>query len=243
MERSEDADRIVDGELAATSRAVARAVRLRIKLAPGVKLVDVLGSEPLSARRTKRVKEAEKSIDLRLARNLGIEADRGDDEDGIQIVIPSFYAGDTHTILLDVVVSGPGPVAEVTARYKDLTELRNTVSKASLALARSSSPPGPLETNVLKNYLAFHLSRELELAADSLERGDTASTVARLGEARRLFSGLHFGHDAELSRDVAMLSEYIDILSSTKAPILLSYLADSLRYAGATKLRAPAVLT
>ena len=39
LEQSADANRIVDQELAATSRAVARALRLRIKLADGVRLV------------------------------------------------------------------------------------------------------------------------------------------------------------------------------------------------------------
>ena len=139
LEQSSDASSIVDRELAASSRVVARALRLRIKLADGVKLVDVIGSVSLNERQAERVREAEKSIDLRLSRNLGIEADRGEDEDGIQVVIPSFYAGDSHTILLDVVASGPGPIAEVTARYKDLAELRNTVAKASLALPRSTA--------------------------------------------------------------------------------------------------------
>ena len=157
LEQAADANTIVERELAASSRVVARALRLRIKLADGVKLVDVIGSVSLNERQAERVREAEKSIDLRLSRNLGIEADRGEDEDGIQIVIPSFYAGDAHTILLDVVAARPGPIAEVTVRYKDLAELRNTVARASLALPRSTSIDidninrGPLETNVLKS--------------------------------------------------------------------------------------------
>ena len=246
LEQASDANSIVDRELAASSRAVARALRLRIKLAEGVKLVDVIGSESLSERQSKRVREAEKSIDLRLARNLGIEADRGEDEDGIQIVIPSFYAGDSHTILLDVVVTGPGPIVEVTARYKDLAELRNTVAKASLALPRSTTSDviaGPLETNVLKNYLAFHLSEVLEAAADKLERGDRSGAIGKLDEVRRLLAGLDFRNDAEISRDVTMLNEYIDVLSSSVEPALVAYLADSLRYASVSKRRLPQTLT
>jgi len=248
LEQASDANSIVDRELAASSRVVARALRLRIKLADGVKLVDVIGSVSLNERQAKRVREAEKSIDLRLSRNLGIEADRGEDEDGIQIIIPSFYAGDSHTILLDVVASRPGPIAEVTVRYKDLTELRNTVAKASLALPRSTSvntniDTGPLETNVLKNYLAFRLSEELAGAADQLDRGDRPAAVARLDAARRLLAGLGFGIDPEIARDVAMLSEYIRVLSSSVEPALVAYLADSLRYASASKRRLPAALT
>ena len=196
LEQASDANSVIDRELAASSRVVARALRLRIKLADGVKLVDVIGSVSLNERQAERVREAEKSIDLRLSRNLGIEADRGEDEDGIQIVIPSFYAGDAHTILLDVVAAWPGPIAEVTVRYKDLAELRNTVARASLALPRSSSGDidninrGPLEINVLKNYLAFHLSEVLEGAADKLEQGDRSGAIDELDEVRRLLAGL-----------------------------------------------------
>ena len=243
LEQSADANRIVDQELAATSRAVARALRLRIKLADGVRLVDVLDSSPLSERQTARVKEAEKSIDLRLSRNLGIEADRGEDEDGIQIVIPSFYAGDAHTILLDVVASGPGPIAEVTVRYKDLAALENTVAKASLALSGTTATEGPLERNVLKNFLALHLSRELEGAADMLDRGDQGGALARIEHLRNLWLGLSsaaspaFTSDRETARDIAMLSEYVIALTSSTTPSLVAYLADSLRYAGAGKRR------
>ena len=171
VERPVKADAVIDRELSATSRVVARAVRLRIKLAEGVQLVDVLGSEPLSARVAQQTREAEEAIDLRLARNLGIEADRGEDEDGIQIVIPSFYADDAHTFLLDVVVPGPGAVAEVTARYKDLGELENTVARASLSLANSGKAPGPLETSVVEDYFSFKVSRALANAAGALETG------------------------------------------------------------------------
>jgi hypothetical protein len=44
----------------------------------------------------------------------------------MQIVIPSFFTGDSHVILLDVVVAGPGPVADVTLRYKDLVSCATT---------------------------------------------------------------------------------------------------------------------
>jgi hypothetical protein len=236
LEKSADANRIVDEELAATSRTVARALRLRIKLAKGVKLVNVLDSSPLSERQSERVREAEKSIDLRLARNLGIEADRGEDEDGIQIIIPSFYAGDAHTILLDVVAPGPGPIAEVTVRYKDLAALENTVTKAILALPGTMATEGPLERNVLKNYLALYLSRELEGAADLLDHGDQRGALARIELLRSLWAGLPVS-DREMARDIAMLTEYVTALKSSTTPSLVAYLADSLRYAGAGKRR------
>ncbi len=238
LDNANDAAGIVSRELSAGSRVVARALRLRIKLAPGVRLVDVIGSHPLSERQTTQVKQAEKSIDLRLSRNLGIEADRGDDEDGIQILIPSFYAGDSHTILLDVVVDAPGPLGDVTAKYKDLTLLRNTEARASTSLAALSARNvyGPLETNVSENFLAHRLAERLERTSDSLRRGDSQGAVIVLEQAVAHFRARGRHHDIEMTRDLAMLRSYIQLVTAASEPSLLSYLADSLRFAAATKL-------
>ncbi len=185
-----DAPRLVDQELATDSDVVARAVRLRIRLAAGVRLVGVVGSRRLDEAQVERVREAERSIDLRLSRNLGIESDRGDDEDGIQVVIPVFRAGDAHVILLDVVASGPGAVADVSVRYKDLAFLRNGVARASISLPAGAAVPGPLERNVLKNLLAWRLAETLGRASAAAEGGDLAGATALVGEARALCAGL-----------------------------------------------------
>jgi len=231
---------LVDRELSAASRAIARAVRLRIRLAPGVKLIDVLGSERLDEARAERVRESERSVDLRLSRNLGIEADRGEDEDGIQIVIPNFYAGDSHVILLDVVAPGPGPLADVTVRYKDLVHLRNGISRASLDVGRDARPDGPLERNVVKNLLSFSLSRTLDEAGRALKANDGARARTLLDEFAALLDGLRrelpgLGNDPEVEADIAMLGEYRRLLDDGR-PDRLDYLADSLRYAALLKV-------
>jgi hypothetical protein len=51
---------VVQRELSAISKVVARALRLNIRLAPGVKLVEVLGSERLNPKLTAQVRKAEK---------------------------------------------------------------------------------------------------------------------------------------------------------------------------------------
>jgi TonB family protein len=216
-----EAPGIVDRELSSASRTVARAVRLRIQLAEGVHLVDVLGSEPLSARESERVRAEERAIDLRLARNLGIEADRGKDEDGIQIVIPAFYAGDAHAILLDVVADGPGPIASVTARYKDLVHLDNTVARASLGLPRSDAAPGPLETSVENDYRELRVSDALRAASEAIARGETGTASHRLQNAMTF----------AIERDRALLEAYLNLFPRLPA----SYLSDSLLYASALK--------
>lgn len=241
---ADDASTLVDRELHAAGRAVARAVRLRIRLAPGVELVDVLGSENLSAKAAQRVREAEQSIDRRMARNLGIRADRGKDEEGIQIVIPSFFAGDSHTVLLDVVVPGPGPVADVSVRYKDLVYKRNGVARAQLAIAEGRRAPGPLERNVLKNQLAHELASAAASAAEQLAMGDRAAAERTLGAVRDLIAGMQaeipgWENDEELRADETLLTQYLTVLGRRFAGPQRGHLADSLRYLAYRRLIPP----
>lgn len=232
---------IVDRELASASRAIARAVRLRIRLAPGVQLVDVIGSEPLDAKRTQRVRDAERSIDQRLARRLGIEADRGEDEEGIQIVIPSFYAGDEHVVLLDVVAPGAGAIADVTMRYKDLIQLKNSVARAGLAVGRDAAPAGPLQRNVTKNLLSQRLADCLAEAAELVRGGDSAQAAGRIESFSKLLEGLRrelpsLAGDTELGNDIAMLAAYRTALSNEMASNARLWLADSMTLAAKFKL-------
>jgi Ca-activated chloride channel family protein len=242
LETRSDAPRLVEAELTAASDIVARAIRLRIRLAPGVRLLEIVGSRRLDEAQAQRVREAERSIDLRLSRLLGIDSDRGEDEDGIQIVIPSFHASDAHVILLDVVAPGSGAVADVSVRYKDVVFLRNGVARASLSLPAGEQAMGPLERNVLKNLLALRLADSLAAAGSALDEGDPVRAAAFVERARSTRAGLlaslpGLAGDPELSRDVAMLREYAQLFTSGAATgPQLAYIADSLRYAGRLKL-------
>lgn len=242
----DDAAKLVDRELHAASRAVARAVRLRIRLAPGVELIDVLGSENLTEQAAQRVREAERSIDQRLARNIGIRADRGEDEEGIQIVIPSFFAGDSHAVLLDVVVPGPGPVADVSVRFKDLVYRRNGVARARLAIEDGHRGPGPLERNVLKNQLAHALAESAALAGRQLAAGHHSGAVQTLRGMRDLLVGLRleipgWDSDREIDDDVALLEQYLKALDTRYAGVdqHRHHLSDSLRYLAVRRLIPP----
>jgi TonB family protein len=231
---------LVDRELSAAASVVARALRLHIRLAPGVKLVDVLGSRPLGEVEAQKVREAEQSIDLRVAQNLGVTADRGEDDEGIQIVIPAYYAGDAHVVLLDVVVPGPGPVVDVTVRYKDLVYLRNGSARAHLGLARGSGRRGPLQMGVLKNLLSYRTSLELKKAGKLLAQRDGAGAGATLAAWRRLLSSLRAGvpdlaRDGDIARDLAMLDEYRAVLRRA-GDGEREHLASSLKVAGHLKV-------
>lgn len=219
LQSQADAKRIIDQELLVSSRAVARALRLKIRLAKGVKLINVIDSYNLNEKQAQRVRDAEQSLDQRLSKNLGITADRGEDEEGIQIVIPSFYAGDTHVILLDVVVTNTGPVADVTLKYKDLLYLNNAVTRKQLSLNSNPKELGPLNYNVIKNILAKKFSNDIQGASQLLENGNKNQALETLIKLQRLYQSMrvqfpNWNDDAEIFNDEKLLKKYIKLLQS-----------------------------
>jgi hypothetical protein len=243
------APQLIEEELHTSSRAVARAARLSIRLAPGVQLIDVVGSERLDTDRAQRVREIENSMDRRLNANLGIQADRGEDEGGIQIVVPSIYSGDSVTVLLDIVTDRPGAIAEVSLRYKDLVFLRNGSLRAHLDLPRremSGAVPnrGPAQLTVMKNLLSHHFVKAVERAAAALGRqqpGEAAAILramhATISQARQALP--EWASDKDLINDQQVLDRYIAALASPRAGAHQSFLADSLHYAAWAKIHRP----
>jgi hypothetical protein len=236
-----DAEALVRDELEAASRVVARAVRLRVRLAPGVELVDVLGSHRLDAGAAARVRASEAAIDGRVAAQLGIDSDRGSDEDGVQIVIPAFYSGDRHVVLLDLIVAGPGPVADVQLRSKDLVRLVNHTASATLALDRGVDTGTAQARSVLTSALGVEIARSYLEAARLVEAGDATSARARIDEVRSLVAGIgaempELGRDPAVGDDLVLLGRYLIALDEAHAPSSLASLATSLRYAGRRKL-------
>lgn len=222
------APRLAEEVLYAASRAVARAVRLRIELASGVKLIQVLGADKLVEAEIQQVREAEQSIDLRMARTRGIQADRGEDEAGIQIVIPHYYADTAHVVLLDVLVSGPGPVADVGVRYKDLVYGRNGVAQAQLSLPTGDATPGPLQHNVVQNLLAYQVAEHLRQAGDYLQTGQTRQARHQLADGIALLQGMpllqpNLERHAALEADLALLqaaAQAVDAYQQQLSPVL-----------------------
>lgn len=211
-----EAESIAERELNDVSRAVARAIRLNIRLAAGVKLIDVIGSKPLNSQRSEQLREAEQSLDRRMAKNYGIEADRGKDDDGIQIIIPSYYAGDDHVFLLDLVVEKPGAVADVTLKYKDLVYMNNGVTRAHLDLGRVQQPQGPLQFNVWKNLLALKLAETAKSSAQLISQ-QPAEAVSLLEEHMQLLQQMQqivpaWQQDEEIQSDIQMLKEFVAAL-------------------------------
>ena len=245
LETPSQARQLVEEELHASSRAVARAARLSIRLAPGVELIGVVGSEFLDTQRAERVREIETSMDRRLSANQGIQADRGEDEEGIQIVIPSIFSGDSLTVLVDIVTDRPGAIADVSLRYKDLVFLRNGNLQGHMGLpavqsAATDSNRGPAELAVLKNLLSHHFVMAMDEAATALGRqqADRAADILRamhatLEQARQKIPA--WTNDPDLIHDQQVLDRYIAALASPQAGTHQSFLTDSLQYAAWAK--------
>ena len=238
----DDAAQAAERELSAVARVVARAVRLRIRLATGVRLLSVLGSQPLDPPEAASVRQAESSIDQRVRKDLGIAQDRGEDEEGVQIVIPSFYAGDSHVVLLDVVAEGPGAVADITVRYKDLVQLGNASMRESLWLSNVELARGALQRNVLKNLVAFELAQRLRSAGDALAQANTGLARQELDRTLALLDTLvaavpEWSGDREVEADRALTAEYLSLLAHADQPARREFAADSLRFASLLKLQ------
>lgn len=226
----EDPAELVRSEIAAVSRVVARALRLNVKLAPGVRLVDVLGRRRLDAQSAQRARASERALDRQLASRLGIQANRERDDDGISILIPAFYADDTHTILLDLVVDNAGPVADVSLRYKDLLRLDNTEANERLVLPRGNAQRGPAQRDVMRDWLSWETSESLRRAARLLavDRAQAVQQLHAAGERVEQVGGALRLPRAQVQAHATVCARFAEAL---RAGADASLMADSLRYA------------
>ena len=164
------------------SRVVARLLRLNVRLASNVELIEIIGSRMLTHTQAQEVKASEAYMDRHLSQTMGIEHDRGQDDDGLQVVIPAFYGGDRHVISMILWVDAPGAVAEVSLNYKDLIKMNNATDAAAVSIAAA---PAPLT-------MIHHEVREVALhqwAATSLRH--QLKGVTKAFELSRLWDELH----------------------------------------------------
>lgn len=91
-----DLNTAVDAELASLAKVVARLLRVNVRLGPQAEGIRVIGSRVLEQAEVKAVKAREEATDRNLSKTMGLKADRGADDDGIQTVIPYFYGGDSQ---------------------------------------------------------------------------------------------------------------------------------------------------
>jgi soluble cytochrome b562 len=102
---------------------------------------------------------------------MGVKVDRGEDDDGIQTVIPYFYGGDAHVVLIELWVTRPGPIADVTLKFKDMVTLDNSTARVSASLSRLPKDETPAERAVKRNVKGFEFAVALDEAAGLVRQG------------------------------------------------------------------------
>jgi Ca-activated chloride channel family protein len=247
-----DTERVFARELDELTHVVAKAVRLRIRLADGVGLVRVLGATTLDAGQTRQVKTEEKKIDRKVYEELGIAPNRQrePDEPGLKLLIPGFYRGDHHVVMLELAIP-PGhrqrKVADVFLKYKDLVGNANRTAQATVSIdytPRRDEMIASVDRNVKKNLLGFQTGEALTEAAALTEQGRLAEAVRKVDE-RMVVLGVaaREWRDLDLDRDGQLLDRYKRVLAQLhRQPQLANgalgqYLKKSLTYSGYTLTR------
>lgn len=168
---SDGIDAAVDAELSMLSRVVARLLRLNIRLSKSAHCVRVLGAKVLTAQQVIEVKARESATDQQLSKTMGIKADRGQDDDGAQTVIPYFLGGDSHVVVLELWVDEPGLIADITLKYKDMVHLRNGTAKTAVSLRNHKRAETPRDLVVKANLEGIRLGESLTAMAEQLQSG------------------------------------------------------------------------
>ncbi len=223
-------DAPIGAEIESLAKVVARLLRLNVRLAPGVKAVRVLGSRKLEDEEVAQVKAREEAVDRQLSVAMGVTADRGEDDDGVQTVIPYFYGGDDHVVLIELWVERPGPVADVTLKYKDMVALGNATARASVALAATPRPETLEQVTVRRNVVSFRLAEALAEAGQQVRWGSVEDARATLSEAEAL---------AVEDADRRMLQGFREAVDGSDHPTR-PVLSDALALASERKLGQPA---
>ena len=242
-----DTQRVFAQELEELTHVVAKAIRLRIRLADGVGLVRVLGAATLDAAQTRQVKAEEKRIDRKVYEELGIAPNRQrePDEPGLKLLIPSFYRGDHHVVILELALPpghGRRKVADVFVKYKDLVRKTNRETQATVAIDYTPSRDEMIastDRNVKKNLLGFQTGEALTEAAALIEQGKIADAVRKIDERMVVLgAAAREWQDRDLDRDGQLLDRYKTVLAQLhRQPQIASgalgqYLKKSLTYAG-----------
>lgn len=246
LKDSSSTDRVFQQEFQEMANAVAKALRLRLRLADGIELLKVFGSQALSAQQTAKVKADEKRIDKKVFEDLGIVPDRQKqkEEPGIKMLIPHFYQNDSHVIMLQVRVPkgrGSRKVADVYLKYKDLVFAKNRSEHVAVSVDYTSDKTEMVRSAqraVVKNRLGFETGEALIQAARFIEQTNLSAAVRTLDE-RMVVLGVAAKewNDRDLDRDGALLAQYKTVVAGldqrfASNPELGQYLRKSLTYSG-----------
>ena len=246
IKEASDITEIINKELEDLTHVVAQALRLNIKLNDKVNLVRVLGSNVLEVSQLKKEKEVEKSLDKRINEELGIKQDREkiQDEEGIKFLIPNFFMGDSHIVLIEIEIppiqGNQLFVADVSLKYKDLVFNQNqdvnqkinieAVDDKNLMLASISKP-------VKKNVLGAYVGETLIKASSFINEGRMEEALKYIDENMKLLNeASNRWEDSDLEKDANLLSQYYNVIYNLASKSFDEqtriYLSKSLNYLG-----------
>jgi Ca-activated chloride channel family protein len=237
-------------ELEDLTHVVAKALRLRIRLAPDIELLRVLGSEQMTDEEVARVKQTERVVDERVYEDLGITRDRQhiEEEPGLKVVIPQFYMGDSHVVMLEVKVP-PGKarrkVADVYLQYKDLVFPANREPQVAVSVDYTTQKPetvASIDRAVRKNVLGFQTGEAMKKAAALIESGQQGEAAKAIDEQMVVLgTAAREWNDPDLDKDGELLAAYRELIgqaaSPSSNPELGSYLAKALTYSAYQRTR------
>ncbi len=242
---------ILQDELQDLTHVVAKALRLRVHLAEDVKPLRVLGSAEMDEDAVAATKRTEKIIDERVYKELGITADRQDidDEPGLKLVIPQFYMGDSHVVMVEIEVpkgKGSRKIADVYLKYKDIVFRKNQETQKPVKIEYATSEKAMVAStrqSVKKNVLGFRTGEALQEAAALIARGDYGEAAKVIDERMVVLGVAAKGwKDPELDKDGELLAAYREVIGGmgtryASDDALGEYLAKSLTYSAYQRTR------
>ncbi len=219
---------ILKEEFDSLNRVVARALRLKIKLADDVVLKRVLGSRALDWKQTAQVRSEERHLDDKLYRELGIKKDRQeDDHEGIRMLIPYFFSGDSHVVMLHLYLppgTNPERIAEVTLKYKDMLHSKNNMAEKEVVVSRAKDVDQMVKSinrKVKKNLLGFRAGETLMTVAQMINNGQEQRAAQMIGDQAEMFrqAGQRWSDD-DLLKDARLLDQYQGVILKLQDPNL-----------------------
>jgi Ca-activated chloride channel family protein len=146
------------------------------------------------------------------------------DEPGIKMLIPDFYRGDSHVIMLEIAVPpgmGRRNIASISLKYKDLVSQTNRETHANVAIDYTpdrAAMIASIDRSVKKNLLGFQTGEALTHAADLVGQGRIAEAVKQVDE-RMVVMGVaaREWNDRDLDHDGQLLSQYKSVLTDLNA--------------------------
>lgn len=217
---------------------VATAVEVRVRLKPGIELLNVYGSRRLTQEESSRVRAIEVAQDKATEKRDHIKANRKDDlEGGMRFFMPVFARDDSHSILLKLRVPegvGPKDLALVEIKYKDRVTKKNVTEEMPLKIEYAKSDAesyASYDPSVRKTVQGFAAGETLTKAARLIADNRREEAVTLLTEREGLLWNASAMLNEPLFMDdakrLARLRSHAEGKGSMKDPLVLAMVLET----------------